>query len=141
MKLIRNILFVFLPLICAGTIVCYIISPFVLNIVAGKEYIEAAQVFRVLLPILIMSFPVAILGWPALGSINKVKETTLSTIYGAIVQVIGIILLLVSGNFTIINIAILRNLSESVMLLARCFYLLKYRDLFNNSINTGVNNI
>ena len=140
-KLIRNILFVFLPLICAGTIVCYIISPFVLNIVAGKEYIEAAQVFRVLLPILIMSFPVAILGWPALGSINKVKETTLSTIYGAIAQVIGIILLLASGNFTIINIAILRNLSELVMLLARCFYLFKYRALFNNSINTEVNSI
>ena len=140
-KFIRNILFAFLPLICAGTIVCYIISPFVLNIVAGKEYIEAAQVFRVLLPILIMSFPVAILGWPALGSINKVKETTLSTIYGAIAQVIGIILLLVSGNFTIINIAILRNLSELAMLLARCFYLFKYRDLFNNSINTEVNSI
>lgn len=133
--LIRMILFVFMPIILFGTLILYIISPTILTIVAGDKYIGAVPIFRMLLPVIIMSFPVAILGWPALGAINKVKETTLSTIYGAITQVIGLLLFIVTNSFTIINIAILRNISEFAMLGTRAIYLYKFKNLYISKSN------
>ncbi len=129
-KLIKNILLIFTPIIfiCSG--ICYIISPTILTIVAGKKYIAASQIFRIFLPIIVMSFPVAILGWPALGAINKVKQTTLSTIWGAVAQLSGIGLLIIANSFTIVNIAILRNISEFVMLATRAYFSYKYKHLF-----------
>lgn len=127
---IKKIMLLCMPLVCVGTAVCYVFSPMILNIVAGEKYIAATHMFRMLLPVLIMSFPVAILGWPALGAINKVRETTVSTVGGALAQVLGLMLLVFFGGFTITNIAVLRNLSEFVMLFMRCFYLHKYRNLF-----------
>ena len=130
LRFIKKILLIFTPLICVGTVICYIISPLILNIVAGEKYIEAANIFRALLPVIIMSFPVAILGWPALGAINKVKETTFSTLYGALAQILGIFVLILLNKFTVINIAILRNLSEFVMLFMREYYMGKFKKLF-----------
>jgi PST family polysaccharide transporter len=130
LKLIKNILVIFTPIIMAGTAICYAISPIVLTIVAGEKYVGATPILRMLLPIIIMSFPVAILGWPALGAINTVKQTTISTILGAATQGLGLLVLLLFNNFTIINIAILRNISEFVMLFTRSGFLYKHRRLF-----------
>lgn len=129
-KLIKNILIVFTPIILVCSAICYVISPTILTIVAGEKYAGAASIFRMLLPVIIMSFPVAILGWPALGAINKVKQTTLSTIFGAATQAFGLLILIITNSFTIINIAILRNISEFVMLSTRGCFLYKYKQLF-----------
>lgn len=129
-KLIKNILLIFTPIIVICSGICYIISPTILTIFAGKKYIAASQIFRIFLPIIVMSFPVAILGWPTLGAINKVKQTTLSTIWGAVAQLAGIGLLIIANVFTIVNIAILRNISEFVMLATRAYFSYKYKHLF-----------
>lgn len=140
--LIKNILLIFTALIIIGVIICYPITPFILTIIAGEKYINATPIFRWFLPIVVMSFPVAILGWPALGAINKVKETTLSTILGACIQIIGLVFLAFINSFTLVNIAILRNLSELTMLSSRGFFVYKYRALFNKtSKNSGGENI
>ena len=129
-KLIKKILIIFTPIIFVCSAICYVISPTILTIVAGEKYAGAASIFRMLLPVIIMSFPVAILGWPALGAINKVKQTTLSTILGAVTQGFGLLILIITNSFTIINIAILRNISEFVMLSTRGCFLYKYKQLF-----------
>lgn len=131
---IKKIIAILTPMVLIGTIICCLISPVILNIVAGEKYIAAVPVFRTLMPMLVLSFPAIILGWPALGAINKVKQTTISTVCGAMTQVLGLFVLIVINKFTIINVAILRNLSEFVMLYARGWFLYKYRDLFKKTV-------
>ncbi len=130
-KLIKKIMLIFLPLILIGSGFCYILSPVILRIVAGQNYIGAAYIFRLLLPVVILSFPVAILGWPSLGAIGKIKEVTYSTLVGAAVQVLGLLLLALAGKFNLTSIAILRSFSELSMLILRGYYFLKNKKEFN----------
>ena len=58
-------------------------------------------------------------GWTALGSIGKKKETAMTTVVTAIFQVFGLGLLTIIGKFNLINLAILRGLTELVMMLLR----------------------
>lgn len=129
-RLIKNILILLTPIILICALICYVISPTILDIIGGEKYIDASPIFRMLLPVIVMSFLSIILGWPSLGAINKIKETSISTILAAAIQILGLVILVITNNFTIINIAILRNLSEFVMLSTRGCFLYKYKHLF-----------
>lgn len=133
--LIKKILLIFMPVVLCGTVFCYFCAPLILKIVSGEQYIAAAGVFRGLLPVLIMSFPVAILGLPTLGAIEKIKQVNLATIVGALTQILGLGLLAVIGKFSVFNIAILRNISEATMLATMIVFVVKYRKEFGNSEN------
>lgn len=67
-------------------------------------------------------------GWPVLGAIDRVKETT-------IVQCSGLLLLIILGQFTLINIAILRGFTEFVLLTSRSVYCWRYRQEFSDYEN------
>lgn len=133
LTVIKKILLVFVPLVICGTVLAGILSPVLLTIVSGEKYRGASVIFNYLLPVLVFSFPVAILGWPTLGCIDKVKEINISTITGAFVQIIGLAVLLVCGQFYIINIAILRNISEITMCMILVGFTVKYRTLFKKA--------
>lgn len=131
--LIRKLLLIFMPIVILGTALCYILAPMLLSIIAGEKYIGASAILRWLSPVLILSFPVAVLGWPSLGAINKIKENTTTTIGGAVVQGIGLFLLSITGTFSAIGVAIWRGISEFTLLILRIFYLYKYRDCFTKN--------
>lgn len=132
LKFIKKVLLICMPVVCLGTAFCYVCAPYILDIVGGEKYIAASQIFRTLSPVLILSFVVGIFGWPALGAIDKVKETTNSTIFGALIQIGGLGFLVCINRFTVINIAVLRSVSEISMLLLRMYYVKKYKSYFNN---------
>lgn len=140
LKLIKIVLLIFMPIVIAGSIIVGCISPSLLTIVGGENYEKAATVFRYLLPVLVISFPVAILGWPTLGSIEKTKQINLATLSGAVAQIFGLVLLYVVGCFSIVNVAIMRNISEFIMFVVLLFFVIKYRKQFvletnNESLN------
>lgn len=130
LTLIKAVLLIFMPIVIIGTILVGYISPLLLTIVGGENYEKAATVFRCLLPVLVISFPVAILGWPTLGSIEKTKQINLATLSGAVAQILGLVLLYVIGCFSIVNVAIMRNLSEFIMFAVLLFFVIKYRKQF-----------
>ena len=141
LKLIKIVLLIFMPIVIVGSIIVGCISPSLLTIVGGENYEKAATVFRYLLPVLVISFPVAILGWPTLGSIEKTKQINLATLSGAVAQILGLVVLYVIGCFSIVNVAIMRNLSEFIMFAVLLFFVIKYRKQFalepknNQSLN------
>lgn len=134
LHLIKKILYIFMPIVLAGSIFSFINAPFILILVGGKQYEAASTVFRLLIPVLICSFPAMLLGWPALGSINKEQQVTHTTVWTAIFQIIGLIALIISGNFNLVSIAILRSLTEVILLTVRAFYCIKYRLEFSNPL-------
>lgn len=131
-RLVKRVLSIFMPLIFLGCIITYFCAPLGILIVGGKKYIDAVPVLRALIPVLFFSFPGMVLGWPTLGAIDKTLETTITTVSTAVVQILGLILLIWIGKFNLIEIALLRGLTELFMLLFRGGFCWKFRSLFQH---------
>lgn len=132
--LIKKILLIFMPIVLAGSVFSFINADYILALAAGKHYTAASTVFRYLIPVLIFSFPAMLLGWPALGAINKEKQVTQSTVWTAIFQVTGIAILATTGHFNLVSVAVLRSLTELLLLGTRAFNCLKYKTEFKHKI-------
>lgn len=128
--LIKNIFKLLIPLIITGCIISYFLAPQVINLLSGPKYGVSVTIFRMLIPILFLGFISIMLGWPTLGAINKSKETMITAILSATVQMISFLLLIITNSFTIWNIALVRILCEIVLLSSRFGYVLKYRNEF-----------
>ena len=130
LKAIKGLLFLGLPCVVCAALFAGAASPTLLGVIGGEEYREAFPIFCSLLPILVLSFPVAILAWPCLGAIDRVKEINIATLVGALIQIVGLALLLMLGRFTVLGVAGVRNLSELGMCSALVFFVMKYRAHF-----------
>ena len=132
LKLIRTVLLIFTPIVILGCIFTGVVAPYVMLIIGGQKYVTQAGLLRLMIPVLFASFYSMLFGWPILGAIDKVKETTLTTIFASLVQIIGLFLLIVVGEFNLISLAILRGLTEFVLMLHRIVYCWKYRREFED---------
>ena len=132
LKFLKKILLIFMPIVVIGCIICVLLSSFIVTLIGGPQYTAAAPVFRTLVPVLLFSFPGMLLGWPALGPIGKQKETTMTTVITAIFQVCGLGMLIVTEKFNLINIAILRGITEGLMMFLRSGLCIKYRNEFDD---------
>ena len=122
LRFIHKVMAIMMPVVIAGCIFSFVIAKEALWIVGGEKYISATPVFRCMIPILLFSFPAQLYGWPTLGAIGKVKETTTSTVISAVVQVLGLIFLVAIGQLTLINMALLRGFTEAILLIIRVIF-------------------
>lgn len=129
-KFIKRLLMIFMPIVFAGSAFSIAVAPYVLQIVGGEQYIAATSLFRALVPVLIFSFPGIVLGWPTLGALDKAAQVTKTTILSAVVQVASLLLLIATGRFTVMWIAIFRCVTEFVLMASRGWYCWKYRSEF-----------
>lgn len=127
---IYRLLKIFMPVIFAGSVFTFFSARIVLRLVGGTQYVESATLLRYLVPIFIFSFPGMLLGWPTLGAINKARQVTMSTIISAITQVVGLLLLWRFNVFSLVSIAVVRCLTEFVLLLTRLLYCIKNKNEF-----------
>ncbi len=130
-SLLKKSLKIFMPIVVSGCIFTFITARYVLLIVGGEQYIDTDYLLRALIPVLLFSFPAILIGWPALGAVGRVKEITCTTVFTAIFQVLGLIILIALNKFILINIAVLRSLTELLLLLSRLIYCIKFRKEFN----------
>jgi len=128
---IKKVLMVFIPLIIVGCVIVWFGADLLVNILTGGVYPEAAPVLRYFIPLLFISFPAILFGWPVLGAIGKTKENTGTTIICAAVQVLGLIVLLALDQFTLFNLAMLRAATDLLMFALRLAVCIKYKKEFN----------
>ena len=129
--LIKRTLTLFMPIVLVGCVITFFAAKFALYIVGGEKYIEAAYILRLLVPVLLFSFPSMLYGWPTLGAIGKQKETTATTIIAAGFQILMLLLLVLTNKFNLISICIIRCITEALLFVLRfgCYW--KYKDDFN----------
>ena len=72
-------------------------------------------------------------GWPALGAINRAKETTITTVISVCFQIIAILFLAFSQKMTLFNIAFIRCITELLLFLLRFYYFRKYNYEFSSN--------
>ena len=130
--IIKKTLKIFVPIVICGCLFTIAISPQILLIVGGRNYVSATSILRFLTPVLFFSFFTYMLGWPALGAINKVNQTTKTTVFSALFQIAGLFILVLTNRFTIINIAILRSITEAVLAFMRGRYCYIYKKEFRS---------
>lgn len=129
-NVIKKSLKLYLPIVISGCILTFFVADYVVLIVGGDKYIDAAPILQFMIPVMFFSFLAMIFGWPSLGAIGKQKEVTVSTVITAIIQILGLFILIISNNFTLINIAVLRGITECILFAIRFRYLMKYKNDF-----------
>lgn len=129
-NIIKKLLIFFMPLILFASACSFVFAHNIIAIISGAKYVGAASVFRYLVPVLIISFPSMLFGWPCLGAISKAKETTVTTILASFVQIVLLVIMIISDNFTLITVAISRNVSELSLLISRYHYCHKFKNDF-----------
>lgn len=130
-RLFSKIILFFLPILFIGGIITFFGAKVIILIIAGNKYIPAIPHLRESVPLLIISFFSILFGWPLLGAIDKVKETTITTISTAILQVLGLVVLIATQKFTIPSLIFVRTITELFMANFRILYVYKFRNLFN----------
>lgn len=128
--LLKKVCKLFVPVLVLGCIVLYFLAELAILIVSGEKYLDAVPVLRMLIPVLLLSFPAMLFGWPALGALGRVKETTATTVVSAVLQCAGLGVLIAAGQFTIVNIALLRCATEAVLLFGRLGFCIRFRKEF-----------
>ena len=131
LRLVLNVFKKLMPLVCLGTALAFVLSEKIVVLVAGVDYLMAARVFDYLLPLLVISFPAMLFGWPCLGAINKEKQTTITTVSAAVLQILIIIFFVFVGRMSLYSLAIARIFSELLLMASRVYLCYKYRNLFN----------
>ena len=130
LRFIHKVMAIMMPVVIAGCIFSFVIAKEALWIVGGEKYISATPVFRCMIPILLFSFPAQLYGWPTLGAIGKVRENTATTIISAVIQIVGLGVLLVINNFNLITLALLRSTTEAILMALRMAVVYRNRKTF-----------
>lgn len=129
-KFIKKIsLLMVIPMLIGSAIVIFG-GEYIMTVIGGDKYSEAGKILKYLLPAFIFSFYSMLYGWPVLGSIGKVKETTASTIIASIVQIFGFAILIFAKRFNLDGLAICCSVSETFLFIIRYNIYLKNKNEF-----------
>ena len=104
------------PLIIVGCTVVFIFAKPLCIWVFGVEYAQSAYALRAMLPVIAITLPTYVFGFPVLGAMGLNKHVNYSTIIGAIFHVIGLIILAVMGMINIVSLGIMTSITEFLIL-------------------------
>lgn len=122
-KLVASLTLV-LILGCAG---CIWLAEWIVTFFLGDEFIVAADVFRVFMCIVPISFVSMCFGYPAFALIDRVKVTNITVILGSIFHLAALVLLGLFENISAINVALVILVTETLVLLLRLSLFLKLK--------------
>lgn len=113
---IRNLMTI--PMVI-GSVIVMLFGEQIMFIICGKSYEYAGYILKLLLPVIVVSFYSMLYGWPVLGAIGKVHQTTISTVVAAVIQVGGIMVIYSLGLFNLVSLALCCVVSEIMLLIIR----------------------
>lgn len=117
-----------LPMIL-GVVVVLFAGENILVLIGGPNYTYAGYIMKWLLPVIVSSFYSMIYGWPVLGAMGKVKETTTSTIIAAACQIVGIFIIYIFDVFNLVTLAVCCGISEIMLLVIRYYIFVRNKEL------------
>ena len=127
-KIIKIILLISTPIIVIGTVLLYVLAEPIILILGGPEYTGAIPILRMMLPLVILTLPSYLLGYPVLGAMGRMKEANLSVVFAAIFHTSVLIILFISRTLNITNVVLATIISEFLVLGVRVYFIIKYRN-------------
>lgn len=125
-KFLLSISKIMFPIYVVASVLLYFVADYIVISFAGNEYGKAVDVFKCLIPVVILSFYSMLYGWPCLGVWGEIKAITVTTVSSAMFSVIALLILLSFNKFNIENICIVRCISEALLCFSRMVFSFKY---------------
>lgn len=129
-KLVKKILLILMPVIVAGCTVVWIFAEPFCVFLFGKEFRESGDILRFLMPVVVITLPSYIMGFPVLSPMGLAKYANISTITGAVVQCVGLAIAFLLNALTVKSICIVTCITEFIVLLFRCIVVFRNRHIF-----------
>jgi PST family polysaccharide transporter len=126
-RLIGKVLGIGMPIIIVGCLLVGVFAEYICVLLFGEEFRNAAPILRLLLPLIVLALPNYLLGFPTLTPLGLAKYANISTILGAVLQIIGIIILYFIGLLNVYSICILTSITETFVLMIRLWAIFKNR--------------
>jgi PST family polysaccharide transporter len=130
LKLVHNVLRIYIPLILVGCVLVWFLSDEVVKIAFTEKYMTSATLFKYLIPVLVASFISFLYGWPCLGAIEKVGLHMITEVVGIVIQLLGLAILVLTHNFQLINIVYIRCIAEIVICISRVIIVYRFKKSF-----------
>lgn len=130
LKLVRKIRNLMTIPMVLGSIAVMLFGKNIMIIIGGENYEYAGYILKFLLPVIVVSFYSMLYGWPVLGAIDKVNQTTVSTVIAAVIQLLGILIIYLCGFFNLVSLAVCCCISEIALLFIRLVIFRKNKKLF-----------
>lgn len=121
-KFVLRITLCLLPLVAAGCVLLYWLAGLAVKIIAGSAYLAAVPVLQALTPMLLFSFVAQMLGFPLLGALGRERQASFTTLVAAGAQILGLVGLALSHHFTLLSLALLRNVTELIFMILRIYF-------------------
>lgn len=121
-KFVLLITLCLLPLVAAGCVLLYWLAGLAVKIIAGSAYLAAVPVLQALTPMLLFSFVAQMLGFPLLGALGRERQASFTTLVAAGAQILGLVGLALSHHFTLLSLALLRNVTELIFMILRIYF-------------------
>lgn len=120
-KLVKKLLLILEPIIILGCLVLYFFAGFIIKIICGNGYEDSIPVLRAMLPLVVITLPTYLCGFPLLGAIGKIKYANISTIIGAIFHVLCLVFFYCLGILNFVSISLLTFCAELIVLSIRLY--------------------
>lgn len=120
--IVRKFLVYGVPLVLVASIAFALAADPMMWVLGGSEYRAGAYVFPLVAPVLLLSFPAMLLGYPVLGAMGRASSLTRSSLIAAAFHVSGLVVLAICGSVDILSVAILRSCTELLLLVVRVLF-------------------
>ena len=125
-KFVLRITLCLLPLVAAGCVLLYCLAGLAVKIIAGSAYLAAVPVLQALTPMLLFSFVAQMLGFPCWapwgGSARPPLPPWWLPVPRSWVSWTG-----PSHHFTLLSLALLRNVTELIFMILRIYFVGVFR--------------
>lgn len=128
-KLIKKILVCIMPIIIIGCIIVGIFACPLCSLLFGEEFYDTGTILRYMLPLVVLALPSYLLGFPSLSPLGLSKYANYTVIWGAILQIISIVLLYMFRILSVYTICYATIVTEAFILLARIVIIQKRNKL------------
>lgn len=135
LKIVKKALLIVTPVVALGCAIFFIFAePICVLWLGTKDNIgyNVVAPLRALLPVVVISVPNYILGFPTLSPMGLAKYANYSVNAGTIFHLIMLALLYFSGNLGLVSIAILTCCTELLVLVIRVVVIYRNRSIFKN---------
>lgn len=132
-KLIKKLLLIGIPVLFVGCGIVMIFANPLCAFLFGAQYYDAGNYLRLLAPIVFLSYPSTIFGFPVLSPIGLAKYANISTILGACLQIIQLLLLHFTVGITAGNICIASCITEFFTCVFRVIVVVRNRHLLKQN--------
>lgn len=130
-KMVKKVLLLVMPVVILGCTVVWIFAEPFCALFFGEEFRPAGKLLRLLLPIVVITLPTYIFGFPVLSPMGLAKYANSSVIVAAILHGIMLLVLFLTGWISVETVCIATFITEATVLGQRIYIILKMRKKSN----------